>query len=198
MKQKDIISRGGIVRPSDATRKATRLYLRCANSLIQSFDCWKDNLRYYYIELGLDMAYHIGGLVARIAEPPYHLGTIVRNSLENPELFSFSCPECGETVYSSNYNGSPLSGRFDLSGRCPSCRLKGYVSASGWRVRSDALRAVQKTDLRRLRWVRFWNPLFKPAPIEALLRELGVPEEDLVLTTEGETVKKSDIEILKP
>ena len=185
MKQKDIITRGGEVRPTDATRSATRLYLKHANPLIFSFDSWKDNPRYYYIELGLDMAYCIGGLVARIAEPPYHLGTIVRNSRENSGLFSFRCPECGETVFSSNYNGSPLSGRFDLSGLCPSCGWKGYVSVSGWRVRSEALRAVQKKDLRQLRRVRFWNPGFKPASIEELLREIGVPEDDLVLPPEA-------------
>ena len=52
---------------------------------------------------------------------------------------------------------------------------------SGWKVRSEALRAVQKTDMRRLRRVRFWNLGFKSASIEELLQELGIPKEEIVL-----------------
>lgn len=181
MKQKNPVTQVGELRPQDALRRTTRLYITHAATLIQSFDNWKDNPRYYYIELGLDMAYCIGGLVARIADPPYYLGSIVRNSLQNPELFSFSCPECGKKIYSHSYNGSPLSGRFDLSGVCPSCGWRGYDMQSGWKVRSEALRAVQKTDMRRLRRVRFWNLGFKSASIEELLQELGIPKEEIVL-----------------
>ena len=171
----------GEERPAETLRRATLLYLSHADALVRSFDSWKDDPHFYFIELGLDMAYCIGGLVARIAEPPYHLGTIVRNSLEHPDLFSFSCPECGGPVHSHSYNGSPLSGRFDLSGICPACGWKGYVIESGWRIRSEALWATQKKDRRRLRVVRILRPGFKPAAMEELLRALGVPEEGLKL-----------------
>ena len=184
MKQKNPVTQVSELRPQDALRRTTRLYITHAATLIQSFDNWKDNPRYYYIELGLDMAYCVGGIIARIAEPPYYLGTIVRNSLQNPELFSFSCPECGTTIYSHSYNGSPLSGRFDLSGVCPSCGWRGYVMQSGWKVRSEALKALQKEDRRRLARLRFWHPGFEPLPIEDLLRDIGVPEEGLELPPE--------------
>ena len=187
MTQKISVTRQGEVRPSDATRAATRLYLRHAAALIGSFDSWKEDPRYYYIELGLNMAYFVGGVVARIADPPYRLGTIIRCSLEHPELFSFDCPGCG------SYNGSPLSGRFDLSGACPECGWRGYVRKSGWWVRSNALKTVQKEDRGRLLGVRLLKPAFRPAAIEDLLREIGVPEEELILEPEKVTEKRYEL-----
>ena len=64
-----------------------KLYGRHAAALIRRFDEWKDDPRHYFIELRLDMTYYCAGLATRVADPPYHLGTVVRNSLENPELF---------------------------------------------------------------------------------------------------------------
>ncbi|MBQ3881281.1 MAG: hypothetical protein II730_02180 [Bacteroidales bacterium] len=193
MTHKISVTRQGEVRPSDATRAATRLYLRHAADLVRSFDSWKENPRYYFIELGLNMAYFVAGVTAHIAEPPYHLGTIIRCSLEHPELFSFSCPECGKPVYSHSYNGSPLSGRFDLSGVCPECGWRGYVTKSGWWVRSDALKAVQKEDRKRLLRAKLLKLTFRPATIENLLRKIGVPEEEIILEPEKVTEKRYEL-----
>ena len=124
-------------------------FFRHANEIIRRFDDWKDIDRFYFIPLRLDMEYHIGGLTLRIAEPPNYLGTFIRNTLENQDLFSFKCPVCGKMVYPYGYNGSPLSGRVDLQGTCD-CGWGGYVTASGWHARSEKLKKTQKSDRRRM------------------------------------------------
>lgn len=53
-------------------------FFRHANEIIRRYDDWKDIDRFYFIPLRLDMAYHIGGLTLRIAEPPIYLGTFIR------------------------------------------------------------------------------------------------------------------------
>ena len=58
----------------------TKLYFRHASTLIARIDDWKGGNEFYFIELRLDMAYVSTGFIARMANPPYFLGTIVRNS----------------------------------------------------------------------------------------------------------------------
>ena len=157
-----------------------KLYCRQAATLIRNFDRWKGKPEYYFIELKLDMTYFCAGFAVRVADPPYHLGTIIRNSLKNPGLFSCECPD-GHRAWAYAYNGSPLSGRFDLGMACPECGWNEWVTQSGWKARSEALKATQTEDARRLSWVKLFHPRFRPADLRDLLRQLGVPEEDLVL-----------------
>ena len=180
MSRKTRPSAEDVRRKRDLQVSLRKLYCRHAATLIRHFDEWRDDPRYYFIELRLDMTYYCAGLAARVADPPYHLGTVVRNSLENPELFSCECPS-GHRAYAYAYNGSPLSGRFDLGMACPECGWNAWVSRSGWKVRSEALRATQAEVAGRLQMVRSLHPAFRATDLRDLLRSLGVPEEELVL-----------------
>jgi predicted RNA-binding Zn-ribbon protein involved in translation (DUF1610 family) len=168
-----LFARKGEERPKDAKNAATELYFANAAAIISSFDSWKGDDRFYFIELDLDLSYHLGTRVVLMAEPPYHLGTLVRCSLEHPELFSFQCPSCGERVYAYTLNGSPQSGRVDLSGECPRCGWRGGVSVSGWRSRSIVLRETQREDAHRLSQALGGPEGFSPASIDNLLEEIG-------------------------
>ena len=167
-----------LIRPADPLRAETRLYLRHADALISAFDSYRDNDRFYFIELGLDMTYYLGGMPLRLAEPPYHLGTIIRNSLRNPDLFSGTCPGCGRMLYAHSFNGSPLSGRIDLSFKCPDCGWNKYLMVSGWKVRHEALQNTQKEDRLRFLKAKALNPGFGAAGIRELLGFLGIPVEE--------------------
>ena len=184
MCQRNRNTRKGEERPLDARKAATGLYLTHAAAIISSFDSWKEEDRFYFIELDLDMTYYLGRHEVLMAEPPYYLGTIVRCSLEHPELFAFPCPSCGESIFAHSFNGSPQSGRIDLSGACPRCGWKGGVEVSGWRSRSTVLRKAQKEDLPRLTKACIGPSHFTPASIVDLLRELGVPDEELITESE--------------
>ncbi|MBQ8062877.1 MAG: hypothetical protein IJ230_02960 [Clostridia bacterium] len=173
-----------LIRPADPKRATTRLYLRHADALFSAFDSFKDKDRFYFIELALDMTYYLGGAPLRLADPPYYLGTILRNSLRNPELFSGTCPQCGRTLYSHSFNGSPLSGRVDLSCKCPDCGWNSYLIVSGWRARREALKAAQGEDRLRLLKAKALHPGFKAAGIEELLDFIGVPEAERNLPPE--------------
>ena len=168
-----LFARRGEERPQDARDAATDLYFANAAAIISSFNSWKEDDRFYFIALDLDLSYHLGTHVVLMAEPPYHLGTIVRCSLEHPELFSFLCPTCGERVYAYTLNGSPQSGRVDLSGECPRCGWRGGVSVSGWRSRSIVLRETQREDSQRLSEAMGGPGGFTTASIEELLAEIG-------------------------
>lgn len=192
MSQKTTPSAEGIRRQRDLEVSLRRLYCRHAATLIRRFDEWKDNPEYYFIELNLDMTYFCSAFAARVADPPYHLGTILRNSLENPCLFSCGCPS-GHRAFAYAYNGSPLSGRFDLGMACPECGWNEWVSRSGWRVRSEALKATQAEDAGRLRRVKLFHPGFKAADIRDLLRNLGVPEDELVLPPLEHRVERTEM-----
>ena len=179
-------------RKRDLQVSLRKLFCRHAATLIRRFDEWRDDPRYYFIELRLDMTYYCAGLAARVADPPYHLGTVIRNSLENPELFSCGCPS-GHRAYAYAYNGSPLSGRFDLGMACPECGWNAWVSRSGWRVRSEALRAVQAEDTERLNAVNLLLPDFRAADLRDLLRSLGVPEDELVLSPLEHRIERTEM-----
>lgn len=165
--------------PRGGEQTVLRLYLKHAAVLFRTFDRWKDVDRFYFIPIPLNMAYYGPGWVEAVAYPPYHLGTIIRNSLKHPTLFGTTCA-CGQEAYAFSYNGSPLSGRFDLSYACPSCGSVTGTTESGWRVRSAALRETQKADRPRLRSLLGRTPDFEPASLQELLRLAGVPEEEQV------------------
>jgi len=173
--------------PQGDERIALRLYYKHAATLLREFDRWKGIDRFYFIPLKLNMAYFCAGWAAAVAFPPYFIGTILRNSFEHPELFGTQC-ECGNQAYGYSYNGSPLSGRFDISHACPCCGLVSRTTESGWRIRSEALKAMQDEDLKRGRWMQFWHPGFEPATIQELLRFLNVPEEELMLPPEDHKI----------
>lgn len=148
---------------------AANLFFKHASVLLSRYEQWKDIDKFYFIPLKLDMAYFCGGGTFAVAYPPYFIGTVIRNSLEHSELFASEC-ECGHTAYAYAYNGSPLSGRFDLSYACPCCGKHFTDTESGWSIRSKALTATQEEDLERGRRVQSIDPSFEPADIRELLR----------------------------
>lgn len=148
----------------------TILFFRNARVIYRRFDDWKAIDRFYFIPLKLNMTYNIGGHSISMADGQVYLGTFIRNTLEHPELFSFKCPKCEETLYPYGYNGSPLSGRVDLQSTC-ACGWGGYEIVSGWRLRSDALKATQKSDSWRHRL--FKHKGCHSATVKELLDWLG-------------------------
>ena len=164
----------------DFATSIAKLYFRHASVLFAHYDAWKDNDAFYFIELRLDMAYVSTGFSARIADPPYFLGTIVRNSLEHPDLFGCKCPD-GYQAYAYTYSGSPLSGRVSQAVACPECGWNEWTKRQGWHVRSRALKGTQAEDLERFCLLKKADPDFHAADLRELLAFLGVPEEELEL-----------------
>lgn len=148
---------------------AINLFFKHASVLLSRYEQWKDIDKFYFIPLKLDMAYFCGGGTFAVAYPPYFIGTVIRNSREHPELFASEC-ECGHTAYAYSYNGSPLSGRFDLSYACPYCGRHFTNTESGWSIRSQALTATQEEDLERGRRLKQFCLDFEPASIQDLLQ----------------------------
>lgn len=175
--------------PQGEERIALRLYYKHASTLLQHFDEWKDIDRFYFIPLKLNMAYFCAGGATAVAFPPYFIGTILRNSLEHPELFGTQC-ECGSEAYGYAFNGSPLSGRFDISHACPCCGAHLDTTESGWRIRSNALRATQEEDLKRGRRMALLHSRFEPATIQELLHFCGLNDEDMILPPEERKITR--------
>ncbi len=171
--------------PQGEDRVTLSLYLKYADRLLAGFGEWKDIDRFYFIPVGLDMSYALPGGAFHIAPPPYFIGTVLRNSLSNGDLFSAECG-CGERLYAYAYNGSPLSGRVDMSCACPHCGAHREISlASGWRKCSDSLLKSQEEDENgRLSVIRTQNPNFEPSDIRELLRFIGLGDEDMALPQE--------------
>ena len=145
------------------------LYSKHAATLLRTFDQWKHIDRFYFIPLNLDMSYHLPGSIVSMAPQPYYLGTILRNSLENPELFSTPC-ECGHTAYAYAYNGSPITSRVDLSYACPRCGKHTHLTQTGWRIRSKALQNAQSIERSRLIKTQLLHPKLSPATIQELIQ----------------------------
>ena len=158
----------------------TQLYYRHAAFIFRTFDRWKDIDEYYFIELKLDMAFVSPGMIINIANPPYHLGTIVRNSIAYPQLFSNSCSN-GHRAYAYTYNGSPYSKVLKLMLACPTCGMKNSLENKGWIKASSVLKLSQAEDFSRLYRIRKENPSFKATDLRDLLRILGIPEQCLIL-----------------
>ena len=150
MDKYNFFKKGGL-RPSQEQLLDTKLFYQNAPEIYARFDEWKDIDRFYFIPLYLEMTYSCGWVV-EVAPDPVWLGSFVRCTLEHPELFQYSCPECGRTVYPYRYCGSPLSGRVDLEGLCE-CGWKGFEMVSGWRIRATTLRDTIRHD--EARWKRF-------------------------------------------
>lgn len=134
-------------RPTEEQRLQTKLFYENAGIIYAHFDEWKDDDRFYFIPLYLEMTYNCGW-IAEMAPDPVWLGSFVRCTKEHPELFQFKCPNCGKTVFPFRYNGSPLSGRVDLEGKCE-CGWNGFEIVSGWRKRATALRDQVSKDKPR-------------------------------------------------
>ena len=151
MDKYNFFKQGG-ARPTAEQLLDTKLFYQHSAEIYSHFDEWKDNDKFYFIPLFMQMTYSCAGWVAEMAPDPVWLGSFVRCTQEHPELFQYTCPNCGKTVLSYRYCGSPLSGRVDLEGRC-ACGWKGYESVSGWRERAIDLRDTLQED--KVRWKRF-------------------------------------------
>ena len=173
-----------VICPADPIKEETRLYLHHADKILAAFNSFKDKDRFYFVEISFDMTYHGPGFAVRMADPPYYLGTILRTSVENPDLFSGRCPRCGRILYSHAFNGSPISGRVHLSCKCPDCSWSGSLPVSGWKKCSDSLRRAQAEDKKRLTWTRILHPFFKPATLDGLLDYIGISKTERSLPAE--------------
>ena len=160
------------LRPTEEQRLLTKLFYQNANTIYERFDDWKDNDRFYFTPLYMQMTYSCAGWVAEMAPDPVWLGSFVTAVRNHPDLFQFKCPECGKTVFPYRTVGSPLSGRVDLEGRC-SCGWHGDESVSGWKVRAIALRDKISGDMFRNRKFRLLHPKTAPASVQELLEWLG-------------------------
>ena len=150
----------------------TILFFRNSSLIYSCFDDWKDNDSFYFIPLKLNMTYSGPGWAVHMADTPISLGTFVRSSLAHPDLYSTQCPNCGKPLFPYGYNGSPLSGRVDLQYNC-NCGWSDYVIASGWRVRSDILKATQHKDKLRQVKYRLLHRNSKPMKVADLLTYLS-------------------------
>jgi hypothetical protein len=155
------------LRPTEEQRLLTKLFYINANEIYARFDDWKDDDRFYFIPLYMEMTYCMGW-VAEIAPDPVWLGSFIRCNLEHPELFQVTCPKCKKTLYPYRYVGSPLSGRVDLEYECQ-CGKKGYEMVSGWRIRAIALRDQLESDKARRFKFKMLHPESKPATFEGFL-----------------------------
>ena len=166
MEKYDFFKKDG-VRPSEEQLRLTKLFYRNAGEIYARFDEWKDNDKFYFIPLFMEMTYSCGW-VAEMAPDPVWLGSFVRCTLEHPELFQFKCPKCGQTVYPYRYVGSPLSGRVDLEGRCD-CGWEGFEMVSGWRQRAICLREHIDRDTLRNKKYRLFQHFARYFTVQDLL-----------------------------
>ena len=146
----------------------TKLFYQNTVEIYARFNDWKDNDRFYFTPLYMEMTYSCAGWVAEMAPDPVWLGSFMSAVRNNPELFQFKCPECGKTVFPYRTVGSPLSGRVDLEGMC-SCGWHGDESVSGWKVRATALRDQLASDAFRHGKYKLLHPAAKPATVQELL-----------------------------
>ena len=157
-------------RPSQEQLIDTQLFYQNAPEIYARFDEWKDNDRFYFIPLYLQMTYSCGW-VAEIAPDPVWLGSFVRCTLEHPELFQYHCPDCGKVVHPYRYVGSPLSGIVHLEGRCE-CGWKGFEEVSGWRLRAIALRDQAARDISQSFKYRLRHPREEASTVGNLIEFL--------------------------
>ena len=155
------------LRPTEEQRLLTKLFYINANEIYARFDDWKDDDRFYFIPLYMEMTYSMGW-VAEIAPDPVWLGSFVRCNLGHPELFQVKCPKCKKALFPFRYVGSPLSGRVDLEYECQ-CGQKGYEMVSGWKNRAMVLRDQLTKDKSRYQKVMTHHLGFKNSHIVDLL-----------------------------
>jgi len=159
------------LRPTEEQRLLTKQFYQNANTIYQHIDVWKDNDRFYFIPLYLEMTYSINGIVSELAPDPVWLGSFIQTTINHPELFQFKCPKCGKTILPYRYTGSPLSGRVDLGGCCD-CGWKGFEAVSGWFKRGEALREQIAADKRRYTKYMLLHPKAELETINGLLAYL--------------------------
>ena len=167
MDKYNFFKQGG-TRPTDEQLLDTKLFYQNSVDIYAHYDQWKDDDRFYFIPLYMQMTYSCAGWVAEMAPDPVWLGSFVRCTLEHPDLFEYHCPDCGKVVHPYRYVGSPLSGIVDLEGRC-SCGWKGYERVSGWRVRATILRDQIAYDKRKHRKYKLLHPGAEASTVEEML-----------------------------
>ena len=156
------------LRPTEEQRLLTKPFYANANEIYRRYSDWKDEDRFYFIPLYLEMTYSINGIVSELAPDPVWLGSFIQTTINHPELFQFQCPTCGKPVLPYRYAGSPLSGRVDLEGYCD-CGWKGFESVSGWFKRGEALREQIAADKVRYLKYKLLRPMAGTATITELL-----------------------------
>jgi len=172
MKEYNFFKQQGEVRPTEEQLLDTKLFYQNAVEIYKRIDDWKDDDRFYFIPLYMQMTYSCAGWVAEMTQDPVWLGSFVSAVCNHPELFQFKCPECGKFVSPYRTVGSPLSGRVDLEGSCV-CGYHGIESVTGWRVRAVALREQITADTRRYSRQKLLHPKVSPATVQELFGYLA-------------------------
>ena len=167
MDKYNFFKQGG-TRPTAEQLLDTKLFYQNSVEIYAHYDQWKDDDRFYFIPLYMQMTYSCAGWVAEMAPDPVWLGSFIRCTLDHPDLFHYRCPECGQVVHPYRYVGSPLSGVVHLEGRCE-CGWHGVEEVTGWRVRATALRDQQASDKLRCKMYKLFKRPDKAASIETLL-----------------------------
>ena len=155
----------GVMRPDEEQRLLTKQFYNNTSEIYARFDDWKDNDRFYFIPLYLEMTYSVNGMGLELAPDPVWMGSFVQCCINHPELFQITCPRCKRKLFPYRYVGSPLSGRVDLEYECK-CGKKGYETVSGWRIRANALRDKLEKDKARNRKFQQHNPSAPPANLK--------------------------------
>ena len=168
MKEYNFFKLQGAVRPTAEQLLDTKLYYQNSVEIYARFDDWKDDDRFYFIPLYMQMTYSCAGWVAEMAPDPVWLGSFVSAVLNHPELFQYNCPVCGKRIFPYRTVGSPLSGRVDLEGSCE-CGWHGAESVSGWKVRAIALRDQIEADKFRHGKYSLLHSRTKPATVQELI-----------------------------
>ena len=168
MKEYNFFKLQGAVRPASEQLLDTKLFYQNAVEIYARFNDWKDNDRFYFTPLYMQMTYSCAGWAAEMAPDPVWLGSFVTAVRNHSDLFQFKCPECGKTVFPYRTVGSPLSGRVDLEGRCV-CGWHGDETVSGWKVRATALRDQLARDAFRHGKYKLLHPVTNPAAVKELL-----------------------------
>ena len=168
MKEYNFFKQQGAVRPTSEQLLDTKLFYQNAVEIYARFNDWKDNDRFYFTPLYMQMTYSCAGWVAEMAPDPVWLGSFLSTVRNHPALFQFKCPKCGNTVFPYRTVGSPLSGRVDLEGKC-SCGRKGDESVSGWKVRAIALRDQMAKNAFRHGKYKLLHPAAKPATVKEFI-----------------------------
>lgn len=172
MDKYNFFKQGG-TRPTAEQLLDTNLFYQNSVDIYAHYDQWKDDDRFYFIPLYLQMTYSCAGWVAEMAPDPVWLGSFVRCTLEHPDLLQYTCPACGKVVHPYRYVGSPLSGIVHLEGRCE-CGWHGIQEVTGWRVRAIALRdQINKDKMRHMKY-KIFHPGTDAAPIDVLLELLSL------------------------
>ena len=79
MDKNNFFKKNGL-RPSEEQRLLTKPFYRNANAIYAHYDEWKDNDRFYFIPLYMEMTYCVAGIVSELAPDPVWLGSFVQSS----------------------------------------------------------------------------------------------------------------------